>query len=247
MEMKRGKIIAVTSGKGGVGKSSIVSNMAYILGTLRARTYILDADLSLGNIDIMFGMVPKFSIKDLLEGTRHLNEIVLEGPSGIKIIPATSGVSEFSDLSEESRHTLLCAFRGLSDYDYMIVDTSAGISSNMLYFNTISEEIIVVVTPDPASLTDSYATIKVLHKKTGRESFNIIVNMVKDEREALDVYRKLGNVTDKFLDVYLDYSGYIPVDGSVSLATRRQKLWAQHFPEAMATMQLTKICNKLMS
>ena len=247
MENGKGKIISVTSGKGGVGKSSIVSNMAYLLSTMNAQTYILDADLSLGNIDVMFGMVPKYNIKDLFEGKKSLNEIILQGPGGIKIIPATSGVTEFSNLSDEWKDTLLYSFRELPEYDFMIVDTSAGISSNVVYFNTISSEIIVVVTPDPASLTDSYASIKVMHKKTGRKDFNIVVNMVRDEKEGVEVYKKLVNVTDKFLDVYLDFAGFIPQDNNINLATRRQRLWVEHYPHSSATNALIRICNKLVS
>ena len=245
MQKRRRKTISVTSGKGGVGKSSIVSNLAYLLSRKQELTYILDADLSLGNIDVMFGMVSRFGIRDLLEGKKKIGEIVAEGPSGIRIIPATSGVCELSNLSDEERRILLSSFQELPDYDFLIVDTSAGISSNVVYFNSISEEIFVVLTPDPASLTDSYAVIKVLHKKTGRRDFNIIVNMVRDEKEALDIYRKLLTVTDRFLDVYLDFFGCIPTDKTIPAAVRRQKLWVEQYPESSASKALTKISERL--
>jgi flagellar biosynthesis protein FlhG len=247
MENKRKKTITITSGKGGVGKSSIVSNMAYILGAHSESTYIFDADLSLGNIDIMFGMVPKFNIMDLIDGKKTISEIVMEGPCGIKIIPGTSGISELSNLAPEERDILFSSFQDLPDYDFLLVDTSAGISSNVIYFNSISEDIFIVVTPDPASITDSYAVIKVLSKKTGRKDFNIIVNMAKDERESLDIYKKLLSVTDKFLDVYLSYVGHIPMDKNINLATRKQKLFVQNFPESDATKALQKICDRLVS
>ncbi len=239
------KIIAVTSGKGGVGKSSIVSNMAYILSSRGEQTYIFDADLSLGNIDIMFGMVPRFNVRDLIEGKKHITDVVVEGPFGIKIIPATSGVAEFSHLSMEERQILLSSFRELPDYDFLIVDTSAGLSSNVVYFNAISEEVFIIITPDPASMTDSYAVIKTLRKKTGQKTFNIIANVVKDEKEGLEIFTKIVTVTDKFLDVYLNFAGYIPADNNISMATRKQKLWAEHFPETSATKALTKICDRL--
>jgi flagellar biosynthesis protein FlhG len=247
MENRRKKIIAVTSGKGGVGKSSIVSNMAYILGSNNEATYIFDADLSLGNIDIMFGMVPKFNIKDLIEGKKSIGEIVVEGPGGIRLIPATSGISEFSSLTAEEKNILFSSLRELPEYDFLIVDTSAGISSNVIYFNSISDDIFIVVTPDPASITDSYAVIKVLYKKTGRKDFNIIVNMAKDEQEGLEIYRKLLSVTDKFLDVYLDFIGHIPMDRNINMATRKQKLWVKYFPDTPATKALLKICSRLVS
>jgi flagellar biosynthesis protein FlhG len=247
MEKRRKKTITITSGKGGVGKSSIVSNMAYVLGGMKESTYILDADLSLGNIDIMFGVVPQFNIKDLIQGKKRIGEIVVEGPGGIRIIPSTSGVSEYSHLSLEERNILLSSFLELPEYDFLIVDTSAGISSNVVYFNAISEDIFIVVTPDPASLTDSYAVIKVLHKNTGRKNFNIIVNMARDEKEAMDVFKKITRVTDRFLDVYLDFYGYIPMDKNINLATRKQKLWVEQFPDTLATKALQKICNRLVA
>jgi flagellar biosynthesis protein FlhG len=247
MEKRRKRIITVTSGKGGVGKSSIVSNLAYMLSSMNERTFILDADLSLGNIDIMFGMIPKYNMKDLIEGGRHIEEIVMEGPCGIKIIPATSGVYEFSNLSTEEKKILFSSLQTLPEYDFLIVDTSAGISSNVISFNAMSEDIFVVVTPDPSSITDSYAVIKVLEKKTGRKDFNIVVNMVKDEEEALDIFQKLINVSDRFLDVYLNYFGYIPLDVNINQAIKKQRLWVEHFPETMATKALSRICNRLVS
>jgi flagellar biosynthesis protein FlhG len=247
MEKKRKRTITITSGKGGVGKSSIVSNMAYLLGAMNKSTYILDADLSLGNIDIMFGMFPKYNIKDLIEGRKAIGEIIVEGPCGIRVIPATSGVAELSDLSIDEQNILFSSFQDLPDHDFLLVDTSAGISSNVVSFNAISEDIFIVVTPDPASLTDSYAVIKVLNKRTGRKDFNIILNMVKDEREALDIFKNILTVTDRFLDVYLNFYGFLPTDGNINLATRKQRLWVERFPDTSATKELQKICERLVS
>jgi flagellar biosynthesis protein FlhG len=245
MEERRKKTIAVTSGKGGVGKSCIVSNMAYLLSAMKKQTYILDADLSLGNIDIMLGVVPRFNIRDLINGDKTMQDIIVEGPFGIKVIPATSGIAEFSNLSLDEKTILLSSFQDIPDYDFLIMDTSAGISSNVLYFNAISQDVFVVVTPDPASLTDSYATIKVLHRSTARKDFKIVVNMVRDEREALDVYRKILLVTDRFLDVSLDFAGFIPSDKNVNLAIKKQRLWAETYPETFATKALQQICDRL--
>jgi flagellar biosynthesis protein FlhG len=244
--MEKRKIIAVTSGKGGVGKSSIVSNMAYLLGKKNEKTYIFDADLSLGNIDIMFGIVPKHTIKDVMDGEREISDIIVEGPCGIRIIPATSGVMALSELSEQEQDRILAAFVGLPDYDFMFIDTSAGISSNVIYFNTISHDVYVVVTPDPASIADSYAIIKVLHKKQGRTEFNVIVNMVNSEEEALTVFRNLTNVADKFLEVYINFTGFIPMDSGISTAIRKRKLWAEVYPDSPAAKALQKVCEKVL-
>jgi flagellar biosynthesis protein FlhG len=221
--------------------------MAYLLSTMRKSTYILDADLALGNIDIMLGMVPKFNIKDLINGTKQMKDVIVEGPFGIKIIPATSGISEFSNLSLDERNILLASFQDIPDYDFLLMDTSAGISSNVVYFNAISEDVFVIITPDPASLTDSYATIKVLAKETGRRDFQIIVNMVRDEKEALDMYKKILLVTDRFLNIALDFAGYIPIDKNVNAAVKKQKLWAETYPDTYATKALVQICNKLVA
>lgn len=239
------KIIAVTSGKGGVGKSSIVSNMAYLLSSMGRLTYIFDADLSLGNIDVMFGMVPKFNVRDLIEGKKRITDVVADGPFGIKIIPATSGVAELSNLTMEERQILLSSFQEIPEYDFLIVDTSAGLSSNVVYFNAISEDVFIIVTPDPASLTDSYAVVKALRSKTGQKTFHILANLVRDEKEGLDIFKKIVTVADRFLDVYLNFFGFIPADNNVRLATRRQKLWAEHFPQSSATKALGKICDRL--
>ena len=247
MEARRKRSIAITSGKGGVGKSSIVSNMAYLLSMMRKSTYILDADLALGNIDIMLGMVPKFNIRDLINGTKSMKDIIVDGPFGIKIIPATSGISEFSNLSMDEKNILLSSFQDIPDYDFLLMDTSAGISSNVVYFNAISEDVFVILTPDPASLTDSYATIKVLSRETGRRDFQIIVNMVRDEKEALDIYKKILLVTDRFLNISLDFVGYIPLDKNVNMAIKKQRLWAESFPETFATKALMQICNRLVA
>ena len=247
MEKKRKRTVTITSGKGGVGKSSIVSNLAYLLGMRDKSTYILDADLSLGNIDIMFNMFPKYNLKDLMEGRKTIGDIIVEGPCGIRVIPATSGVAELSDLSVEERNILFSSFQELPDHDFLLVDTSAGISSNVVYFNAISEDILIVVTPDPASLTDSYAVVKVLNKKTGRKDFNIVVNMVRNEKEALDIFRNILSVTDRFLDVYLNFYGFLPMDPNINLATRKQKLWVERFPDTSATKALEKICERLVS
>lgn len=247
MVMNGNTTITITSGKGGVGKSSIASNIAYLLGSRSKSTYILDADLSLGNIDIMFGMVSKYTIRDVMDGSRQIDEVILDGPCGIRIIPATSGVAELSELGDDERKILLSCLNTLPKHDYLIVDTSAGISSNVVYFNAMSEQVFIVVTPDPASITDSYAMIKVLSTKTHRKEFNIIINMVKEEDEALELYKKLVSVTDRFLNVYIKYSGYVPLDRHVNIATRKQRLWAEYFPDAGATRALSKICDRLVS
>ncbi len=245
MAIEGRKTITITSGRAGVGKSSIVSNMAYILGSMNKATFILDANLSVGNNQKIFDITPKSNVKDFFEGTKKIDEIIAKGPCGIKIIPATSGIREFSKLSENEKNMFFSFIQELPEYDYLIVDTSADISTNVVYFNVMSQGIFIVLTPDPSSVNDSYAVIEALHKKTGRKDFNIIVNMVKDEKEALEIFKNIVSVTDKLFDVYLDYFGYIPLDKNISDATRKQELWVEHFPDICATQALVQICNRL--
>ncbi len=247
MTVEGRKTITITSGRAGVGKSSIVSNMAYILGNMNKATFILDANLALGNNKKISGIASKSSVKDFFEGTKKLDEVIEKGPCGIKIIPVASNISEFSRLSENEKNMFFSFIQELPEYDYLIVDTSADISTNVVYFNVMSQGIFIVLTPEPSSVSDSYEVIEALHKKTGRKDFNIIINMVKDEKEALEIFKKIVSVTDKLFDVYLDYFGYIPLDKNIIEATRKKELWVEHFPDIFATKALVQICKRLVS
>ena len=247
MKEPRRKTIAIASGKGGVGKSSIVSNMAYLLVKMNAKTYVFDANLSLGSIDIMLGVVPRFNIADLIDGSKNMSDIVVEAESGIKLIPATSGNSRLSDLSLEEEMIVLCAIHNLPGFDFLLIDTPSGISSNVIHFAAATDEVWVIVTPDPTSVRDAYATIKVLHRMTARKDFRIFVNKVRDEGEALEVYKEMLIVTDWSYHVSLNYAGYIPLDLHVNLALRKHRLCTQLFPETPATKAMVQICNKLVA
>ena len=182
------QVIAVTSGKGGVGKTSFVINAAIILASVGKKVLILDADLGLANIDVMLGLTPRYNIQHVLDGECSLRDIMIEGPAGIRIIPSASGIQELSDLSSEQQLTLVNALDHFDDdIDYMFVDTGAGISRNVMYFNAAAQRILVVATPEPTSITDAYALIKVVHKKYGINRFALVVNNVRSKVEGDEV------------------------------------------------------------
>ncbi len=241
--------IAVTSGKGGVGKTNIVSALAMSLQkNYKKRVLVLDADLGLGNIDILLNLTPKFNIRDVLENTKKLNDIIVDGPSGIKIIPASSGFQELTRLDEFQRMKILQEFENLEkSFDILIIDTGAGISDNVGFFCVASHEIIVVTTPEPTAMTDSYAVIKVLHNKYQEKKFNILVNFVKDEKEAIEVYKRLSLVADRFLNVSLDYLGCIEKNDNIVKAVRQQKSFWELFPDSQQALSINEIAKKLVN
>jgi flagellar biosynthesis protein FlhG len=241
------QVISVTSGKGGVGKTSIVANMAILLSSMGKKVLVFDADLGLANIDVMLGLSPKYNINHLLHGDCKINDILIEGPAGIIILPASSGIQELSVLSYEQQLTIVNAldnFQG--DFDYMLVDTGAGISENVLYFNSAAQRIIVVVTPEPTSLTDAYALIKVMRTKFKIKRFEIIINDVLSAYEGKEVIKKLIFTCDKFLgDIALDMLGSIPHDSTIPESIRKQRAFVEINPGSEASRRLAAIVKRI--
>jgi flagellar biosynthesis protein FlhG len=238
----------VTSGKGGVGKTNVVANLALALCQKEKRVLILDADLGLGNIDVLLGLNPRYTMKHILTGERHLQEIIVETPAGFHLLPAASGIQELTELDQSQRLLLLDELDSLQDaYDVLLIDTGAGISSNVMYFNFAAMEKVVVVTNEPASLTDAYAVIKVLTNKYHQKKFKILVNAARDIDEADRIYRHLTLVVDKFLgSPSLEYFGYIPYDQHVHKAVRRQQAVLALYPQAKASKCFVEIAESLL-
>jgi len=229
------RVISVTSGKGGVGKSNVVTNLAIALSTQGKKVLILDADLGLGNLDVLLGLSPVYNLNHVLNGEKSMSEILVDGPAGIRIIPAGSGVQEFTSLGQHEKLRLLDELEMLEErFDVLIVDTEAGISENVTYFTAAAQEIIVVVTPEPTSITDSYALIKLLATQYSERHFKVLVNIAKDSEDALEVFRKLANVAGRFLDISLDYLGCVVRDDKVVEAVKRQKAVSEMFPDSEA-------------
>ncbi len=240
------RVISVTSGKGGVGKSNVVSNLAIALSTQGKKVLIFDADLGLGNLDVLLGLSPPYNLNNVLNGEKSLSEIIVDGPAGIKIIPAGSGVQEFTSLGQHEKLKLLDELDMLEEkFDIMIVDTEAGISENVTYFSVAAQEIIVVVTPEPTSITDVYALIKLLATRYSEHHFKVLVNMAKDSEDALEVFRKLANVAGRFLDISLDYLGCVIKDEKVVEAVKRQKAVSELFPESEAAACFTTLAKRV--
>ncbi|MBI3608635.1 MAG: MinD/ParA family protein [Nitrospirae bacterium] len=230
------KVIAVTSGKGGVGKTNVVANLAVALSGLGQRVVVLDADLGLGNLDILFGIVHPYTLEDVLLGHKTLSDILVPGPCGIQILPAGSGGGAPAALTSEQQLGLLAEVdRWDIDLDVLLIDTGAGISPNVLYFNTVAQDIVVVASTDPTSLTDAYAMMKVLSQRHGETRFKLLVNMVRTESEAREVFRKLSVAADEFLDISIDYVGAIPDDDYLRRAVGRQRAVVELYPRARSS------------
>ena len=213
------RTIAVTSGKGGVGKTNIVANLAFAFRKLGKQVMILDADLGLSNIDVLLDLAPKFNIQHVLSGEKGIADIITETENGVKILPASSGIQELTHLDEFQRLRLLEEFDSYgSGIDVLLIDTAAGISSNVGFFCATAQEIMVITSPEPTAITDAYALMKVLYTRYQEKKFRLLVNSVRSEEEGLQVFRKLALVAEKFLNISLDYVGHLPHDTSVPKA-----------------------------
>lgn len=227
------RVISVTSGKGGVGKSNVVANLAIAMSQQGKRVLLIDADLGVGNIDVLLGLSPHYTLNHVLSGEKRLKEIIVNGPAGIKLVPAGSGVQEYTSLGYLERMRILEELDQLEEeFDVVIIDTEGGISENVTYFNTAAQEIVVVVSPEPTSITDVYALIKLLATRYEERRFKVLVNMVRESREALDVFARLSHVTSRFLDISLDYLGCVLWDDRLVESVKRQRAVIDLFPES---------------
>lgn len=241
------KVIAITSGKGGVGKTNVVGNLAIACQRLKKKVLIFDADLGLANIDIIYGINPKHNIEDVIKGEKGLSQIIVEGPEGVSLIPASSGVQELVHLSEGHKINLLNEFDILNNmFDLLLVDTGAGISSNVIYFNLAAEERIIVATPEPTSITDAYALMKVMFYQHGTKNFTLLINMARDEKEAKSVYQNMSKAVEKFMgSISLDYAGFIPWDNMLQKAVAKRKPVICSYPDAPASANFNKLARYL--
>jgi flagellar biosynthesis protein FlhG len=244
--MKSIRTIAITSGKGGVGKTNVAANLAVALQQLGEKVLIFDADLGLSNVDVLLGLVTPFNIQHVLNGKKHLQDVIVEGPQGIKILPASTGVQEITQLDEFQRLQLLEEFETFQgEIDTLIIDTGAGISSNVAFFCISAQTIIVVISPEPTALTDGYALIKVLFTKYQEKDFKILVNSVRDASEGLKVFKRLAVAAEKYLQVSLDYLGFISKDDAIPKAVRAQRSFLDIYPESVASKNILSLAGKL--
>ncbi len=228
------RVISITSGKGGVGKTNVVANLAFAFSRMGRKVLVLDADLGLANIDVLLGLTPQYTIEHFLRGEKSLSEILTKGPGGMSILPASSGVYELVNLSETEKLFLLNEVDLIADeIDLLLIDTGAGISSNVLYFNTAAQESIVIATPEPTSITDAYALIKVLSTRFNKKDFMILINLAKSAEEAKEVFQKISRAADHFLgSLSIDYLGFLPYDEKLLSAVRNQRPVLEIYPRA---------------
>jgi flagellar biosynthesis protein FlhG len=243
---RKTKTVSITSGKGGVGKTTITCNIAQALARKGKKVLILDGDLGMSNVDIMFGMKTDHNIHQVLTGECELSEIITPLGGGIDLISGGSGIVELSRMNAFERRSLMETVHSLDGfYDYMLIDTAPGISDNVLYLNSAAQETAIVINPDPASITDSYALIKVLNQEYKENRFAIICNQVKDEVDGLALFNRFHEVVGRFLFVGLDYWGAISQDNVFRKSTHNQRLILKHEPESSAAQQLLSISAKL--
>ena len=243
------RVICVTSGKGGVGKTNLSANLAFAFANLGKKVLILDADLNLANVDVLLGLTPKYNLHHVFLGEKTLQEVMIEGPGGIKILPGSSGILELARLTENERLYFLTEMEELgNEIDILLIDTAAGINDNVIYFNLAAQERIVLLTPEPTSLTDAYALIKVLSSRHEVRRFKVLVNMAHSGQEAKHVFRQLSTVCDQFLDTLsLDFLGYIPYDKNLVKAVRGQRLVTEAFPDSEAANTFSLLAEDLLN
>ena len=240
------RAIAVTGGKGGVGKTNVSVNLGVAAAEMGQKVMLLDADLGLANIDVVLGLHPEYDLSHVMRGERTLDEILIEGPAGLKVIPGASGLQSLAELSPAEHTGLIRAFGELAaDTELLIVDTAAGISDTVLSFSRAAHEIVVVVCDEPASITDAYAIIKLLNRDYGHQRFRVLANMVRSAQEGRELFNKMCRVTDRYLDVTLGFMGAIPFDESLRKAVKTQRPVVQAFPRSRVAQVFRSLAKKI--
>lgn len=244
--LRHTRVIAVTSGKGGVGKTNLSLNLALAMCDLGFKVILLDADMGLANIDIILGLAPRYNLYHVVRREKQIKEIVIEGPKGLKIIPGGSGIMEMANLGEsELKQTIAELGKLDGEGQYMIVDTGAGISNNVLSFVVAADEVLVVTTPEPTSLTDAYGIIKAALAKGAQGKMHVVVNRAASEAEGVLVGQKLKSVAERFLGVEISVLGYVLEDETVEEAVMRQEPFYLLASTAPATRNVKEIAAKL--
>lgn len=250
--MSAARVIAVTSGKGGVGKTSISVNLAIEFAKKGKRVVIMDADFGLANVEVMLGIRPRFGLLDLIHERKDIRDIITKGPNGVGFISGGSGVAELAALDNNSIKLLISELTKLDEmYDVVIIDTGAGITDSVMEFVMVSPEVLLVVTPEPTSITDAYSLLKVLRRK---ESFNplyksihVVSNRVNSMGEGEEIYNKINTVSSKFLNTKLQFLGAVPYDKSASMAIIEQKPVVLAYPASQAAKSISALAGRLMN
>ncbi len=242
------RVIGVTSGKGGVGKTNIAANLAVLAAKQGQRVLIIDGDLGLANVEIVYGLRPRHHLGHLLSGDVTMREVLATGPAGVKVLPAGNGLQQLTRLDDGQRLRLVGALEELEDeFDVVFLDSGAGIGDNVLFFIGAAQEAMLVVSPEPTSLTDAYATIKVLCQDAGVRCFDIVVNQAANEAMARDIFQKLSAVAGRFLDARVRWLGWVPRDENVHRSVMAQRALVELFPTSPATRALNGVIDALLN
>jgi flagellar biosynthesis protein FlhG len=243
----RRKVLAVTSGKGGVGKTNIVTNLAIALARQGARVLVLDGDLGLANVDLLLGIAPQYDLQDAILGDRRIEDIVLEGPDGIRVIPASSGVEELANLDEYRTECLLRSLTSIEqDVDLILIDAPSGIGTHAVTLARAADEILVVTTPEPTSFSDAYAMIKVLAQRPLKSTPALLVNQTNSENEALEVAKRVQSVAKRFLNLDVPYLGFVLADECVPKSVIRQEPFLSTYPYSPASSCILRLARRVL-
>ncbi len=241
------RIIAVTSGKGGVGKTNLATNLAIAYARLGKRVVIMDADLGLANVNVVLGVVPRYNLYHVIRRQKTMREIIMDTNYGVRIVAGASGFSKIANLSAEEREGFIAELHELSDADIIIVDTGAGVSTNVLAFVAAADEAIIVTTPEPTAITDAYGIIKIIATEVedNGPSLKLVVNRVASVTEGRKVAERVINIAGQFLNLKIDYLGYVYDDPAVSQAVLRQKPFVHAEPRSKASACVEHIVGRL--
>jgi flagellar biosynthesis protein FlhG len=243
---KKARVITITSGKGGVGKTNITINLALTLSKMGLKVVILDADFGLANIDVLFGIIPKYTLLDLIHEEKTIFEVLTDGPDNIKFLSGGSGVEELIRLDRKKLRKFVNSIELLDKlFDVILIDTGAGLSQNVMNFIMAADEVLLVTTPEPTSITDAYALVKMVSRRDRKKPINIIVNKAENSKEAMEIANKLCMVSDKFLSLKLIKIGYILFDENVTKSVKMQKPFVIYNPKCQASKNITEIAEKL--
>lgn len=242
------KSIAITSGKGGVGKTNVAVNLGLSLAAANKRVLLFDADMGLANVDILFGFAAKHSVADVLDGKFHLRDIMVEVATGMFVLPATSGLLQLEQPSQSELALLAEQMDELSeDFDVLLLDTGAGLRDTVLFYSSAADEVLVVTTPEPTAITDAYAMIKILSSEYNVKSIKLLINEAIDDKEANQVFNKLSTVAKSHIDFSIDYAGWVAKDIQLEKAVRKRSPVVKSFPSAPSSQSFQRLSKSFYS
>lgn len=240
------RVLAITSGKGGVGKTNFTINLGIALSKLNKRVSIIDADLGLGNVDVILGLIPKFTLANVIRNEMSILDVMVKGPHGINIISGGSGIMDLIDMSKDEIENLISNFYLLNQCsDYILIDTGAGINNSVVSFIEAADEVILVVTPEPTSITDAYALIKNIRRD--KKSVKLLLNRIESSKEGHEVFEKINSATKKFLNFEVEKLGFIYEDPSVRKSVKEQKPFIIKFPNSLASKGIDMVASNLIN